>query len=75
VAAKQVWTKAELKFIRKNADRVKDKDLAEQLTRITGRQVTLHAVRHVRLRLGIMKAAGHGVCRVLSRKNRRRPKY
>lgn len=60
-----VWTEAEKNFVRENASRLRDHELATSLTRLTGRRVTPQAVQHFRYRLGIKKARGRGVCRVL----------
>lgn len=56
------WTETEKDFIRANAANMKDKDLAEELTSIAGREVTLEAVRKVRQKLGIRKKSGRGIC-------------
>ena len=39
------WLESEKDYIRANAAHMKDKDLAERLTTISGRDVTLDAVR------------------------------
>jgi hypothetical protein len=59
-----VWTEAEKNFIRDNAGRLKDWEIAMSLTRLTGRHVTLHSIRGARHRLGIKKRPGRGVCEV-----------
>lgn len=59
-----VWSETELKFLIENAGRLKDAEVAATLSRLTGRHVTLAAVRHARLRLGIKKRHGPGVCEV-----------
>ena len=41
-----------------------DKEGAEQLSRITGRRVTLHAWRKQRQKMGISKMPGRGICRI-----------
>ena len=56
------WTESEKDYIRANAAHMKDKDLAERLTSISGRDVTLDAVRKVRQKLGITKKSGRGIC-------------
>jgi hypothetical protein len=60
-----VWSKGEKNFVRKNAARLKDRELAAALTRTSGRVVTVHAVRKCRARLGIKKKHGRGVCQVV----------
>ena len=56
------WTEKEKDYIRANAAHTKDKDLAEELTDISGRRITLDAVRKVRQKLGIVKKSGRGIC-------------
>lgn len=65
--ANLVWTNAHKQFIADNAAHLKDWELAAALSRITGRVVTLYAVRQVRQRLGIRKRQGRGLCEVTSR--------
>jgi hypothetical protein len=60
-----VWSEAEIDFIKANAAIMKDTDIALTLTRLTGRNVTLYAVRHIRQSLGIKKRMGRGVCEVM----------
>ncbi len=57
-----VWTEAEDNFVRQNAARLKDRELAATLTRLTGRPISEAGVRQVRKRLGIKKKPGRGVC-------------
>jgi len=56
------WTEEEKNYIRDNAATLKDKELAEKLTTLSGRSVTLDAVRKVRQKLGISKMPGRGIC-------------
>ena len=51
----QIWSEAERQFIRENAGILTDKAGSEQLTRITGRKVTIHAWRKQRQKMGISK--------------------
>jgi hypothetical protein len=60
----QVWTKAERDYVLNNACRMRDADIAAALSRLTGRLVTLHAVRHIRQRGGTSKRMGRGICEV-----------
>jgi len=60
----EVWNEAERTFVRDNAGVLTDKDGAEQLSRITGRLVTLHAWRKQRQKMGISKMPGRGICRI-----------
>lgn len=59
------WTKGEKVYIRENADAMKDRELAEKLTEMSGRSVTLDAVRKVRQKMGISKKPGRGICAVV----------
>lgn len=56
------WTEREKEYIRDNAATVKDKDLAANLTEMSGRKITLDAVRKIRQKLGIIKKSGRGIC-------------
>ena len=56
------WTEKERQFIIDNAATMKDKDLAEKISQMAGRIVTLDAVRKVRQKLGIKKKRGRGIC-------------
>ena len=56
------WTEKERQFIIDNAATMKDKDLAEKISQLAGRIVTLDAVRKVRQKLGIKKKRGRGIC-------------
>ena len=56
------WTEKERQFIIDNAATMKDKDLAEKISKLAGRIVTLDAVRKVRQKLGIKKKRGRGIC-------------
>jgi hypothetical protein len=60
----EVWSEAEKEFIRQNAGTMKDEELAATLSRVTGRAVTLDAVRHVRARMGIKKLGVGGSFRM-----------
>ena len=56
------WTDDERQFIRDNAAFMKDKELAEKISEMSNREVTLDAVRKVRQKLGIKKKQGRGIC-------------
>lgn len=66
----QIWTEIEKQFIRDNAATMKDKELAEELTRKTGRIITTQSVRKQRQKLGIQKKQGRGVCGVVGKENK-----
>jgi hypothetical protein len=61
----RVWSQAERDYIRANANEMKDKELAAKLTQMTGRNVSLQAVRKQRQKLGISKEPGRGKCGVV----------
>ena len=61
------WSEDEKDFIRANASVMKDAEMADYLTDITGRLVTLDAVRKVRQKLGITKKPGRGICGVVKK--------
>ena len=56
------WEEKDLQYIRENAESLKDRELAAELTKRSGRPVSLGAVRKMRQRLGIGKRSGRGVC-------------
>jgi hypothetical protein len=56
------WTEKERQFVIDNAATMKDKDLAEKISQMADRTVTLDAVRKVRQKLGIKKKRGRGIC-------------
>ncbi len=58
----QVWTKSEEQFVRENSATMTDKVGAEQLSTMSGRQVSIYAWRKKRQSLGLVKAPGRGVC-------------
>lgn len=61
------WSESVLDFVRANASRFKDKDLAVILTHLTSRHVSTNGVQRLRTRLGIYKVPGRGVCRLQDR--------
>ena len=50
----QVWTDQEKLFIKQNAHILTDKQGAEQLSRITGRKISIHAWRKQRQKIIIL---------------------
>ena len=61
----KVWTTEENEFIRNNAGQMTDKVLSAKLSKITGRNVTLQAVRKQRQKMGIAKQPGRGICAIV----------
>jgi len=62
-----IWNEKERQFIREHAGKIKDTDLAAQLTQMTGRRITLQSLRKQRRKLGIIKARGRGICQISDR--------
>lgn len=62
----KVWGETEKKWIAEKASELKDSELALQLSGILNRKVTVQSVRKQRQKLGITKARGRGVCKVVS---------
>ena len=60
----QVWTILEEQFIRENAGQVSDVLGAAQLSKLTGRQISVYAWRKKRQKMGLKKAPGRGVCKL-----------
>lgn len=58
------WAEKDLQYIRENAEALKDRELATELTRRSGRTVSLGAVRKMRQRMGIRKKGGRGICKL-----------
>ena len=65
----KIWTDSDKQYIKENASRMKDKELAEELTKRTGRIISIQAVRKQRQKLGIVKEQGRGVCALKGKKN------
>jgi hypothetical protein len=64
-----VWSDAQKEFVRANADKLKDHQLAATLSKICDRKVTLYSVRQIRQRLGIKKKQGRGLCEIARKEN------
>lgn len=60
----KVWTDSDREFIRQNAHHMKDGEIALALSDITGRYVSLQAVRKQRQAMNITKKPGRGICEV-----------
>jgi len=61
----KIWEESEKTFIRNNADLMKDMEIAHKLSQITGRSVSIQAVRKQRQKMGIVKERGRGRCAVV----------
>ena len=62
----RVWRRAEKDYIRQNAGKMKDKELAEKLEKRTGRKISLQSVRKQRQKLKLAKKPGRGRCELES---------
>ena len=62
-----IWSNSEKQFIRDNAEVMKDEEIVTQLSRITGRTISLQALRKQRRKLGIIKCQGRGVCKIVGK--------
>tara|TARA_R110002110_G_scaffold169863_1_gene371795 strand:+ start:1959 stop:2201 length:243 start_codon:yes stop_codon:yes gene_type:complete len=69
----KVWTNEEKEFIKNNAGQMTDKVLSVKLSRITGRNVTLQAVRKQRQKMGISKQPGRGICAIAEPREENEP--
>lgn len=63
-----IWNEKERQFIRENAGKIKDQELATHLTQMTGRHVSLQSLRKQRRKLGIIKERGRGICKISEKK-------
>ena len=66
----QVWKDHEKAFIRQNANTMKDREIAKHLSKISGREVTIQAVRKQRQKMGISKVRGRGLCAVVQKEEK-----
>jgi hypothetical protein len=69
------WTDYEKEFIRVNADRLKDEEMLERLRTVSGRPITLHALRKIRQSMGVIKQPGRGICALKQFKERNYASY
>lgn len=61
---KPTWTEAELQLIRDKAAVLKDKDLAQVISTLIGKPVSVQSVRKQRQKLGLAKQSGRGKCAI-----------
>jgi hypothetical protein len=64
VKMNQIWSDAERNFVRDNAGVLTDEQGAAQLSRITGRDITMFAYRKQRQAMKIVKKQGRSTCQV-----------
>ena len=65
---RKIWTEAERDFIKRNAGTMRDQDVADKLSQLTGRTVTIQSVRKQRQNMGLKKLPGRGICLVEQKK-------
>lgn len=58
------WNDHEREYVRANAGIMTDAELGANLTRITGRYISIFAAREQRQAMGLKKKAGRGVCKL-----------
>jgi hypothetical protein len=56
------WSIKALQFIRDNAATMKDRELAEKLSEMTGKTVSTQSARKQRQKIHILKESGRGKC-------------
>lgn len=59
------WTKIEIEILKQHVSTHTDQQIADILTNKQKKRISLSAVRKQRQRLGIRKAAGRGICKVI----------
>lgn len=62
----KTWDDKAVKYLKDNAAKMRDEDIAAELSKVSGRVFTKKAVKLKRQRLGIEKECGRGVCKVKS---------
>lgn len=60
------WSDSDREYIRANAGVLTDEVIAANLTRITGRSITLQAARKQRQLMGLRKRHGRGICKLVA---------
>jgi len=60
----QTWTAAQIDYIRRHAATVTDENLVKDFNKMFGKNLSLDALRSKRLRMGIKKQPGRGVCKL-----------
>jgi hypothetical protein len=58
----KIWSEHERQFIRDNVSSMKDSEIAAKLSKISGRHISLQAVRKQRQKMGLTKKPGRGIC-------------
>jgi hypothetical protein len=60
-----VWKESEREYVRENAGRLTDAEIAARLSKHSGREVSLQAVRKQRQKMLLRKCQGRSVCRLV----------
>lgn len=60
----KTWTNTEKQFLQDKAETMKDSEITAELQRLTGRNISVAAVRKQRQRMGLAKQPGRGYCRL-----------
>lgn len=66
----RIWSNSEKQYIKDNAHTMKDTDLMQKLCELTGRSISLQALRKQRRKLGIIKCQGRGKCEIVGEKQK-----
>lgn len=70
---KPTWKNSELQLIKDKAGTLKDKELAQELSTLLGKTVSVQSVRKQRQKLGLVKQSGRGKCAIKSASNPNTP--
>lgn len=62
----KLWTEWEKKYVCDHAHEKTDEEISVYLTKVSGRKITINAVRKVRQAAGLKKRQGRGYCKLLS---------
>ena len=57
----KTWTAAQRQYIRDNYEKMKDKEIGENLSKLVNKRITTFAVRRQRQTMGLKKAQGRHV--------------
>jgi hypothetical protein len=70
----KTWKEVEKEFIKQNASILKDAVVREELQKLTGRTISLQAIRKQRQKMGLLKVSGRGYCKLKTTTNVESPK-
>lgn len=60
-----VWSEEEREYVRTNCGTLTDKQIADELSKKSGRVISIQAARKQRQKMGIKKKHGRGVCQLV----------